>query len=119
VQQNNPPWSDALGWNHQIHYSTIRAAALGSSLYLTARASTGIHTWRLSNSSATNRNRGWTQVDSNNPAWTNNPGGWEDPSNNQTLQLTAAGGRLYLLGRADSGLHMWLLNNSNKWERVY
>jgi hypothetical protein len=119
VQSNKPPWSDVLGWRHERFYSTIRAAALGSSLYLTARASTGIQTWRLSNSSATSRSSGWTQVDSNNPPWSSHPGGWEDPSNNHTLQLTAVGGRLYLLGRADSGLHMWQLNNAKKWERVY
>ena len=105
----NPLWSDAQGWDHVRHYSTIQLANTGSDLYLLARAGNGMHTWRFTGTQ-------WEQVAFGMPEWSNDSG-WDDVSNYATIQALGVGGVLHMVARADNGMRTWQLNGS-QWRRV-
>ena len=109
VARDSPAWSDASGWNSVGNYSTIQAVPVGSTLYLLARANSGIHTWRLNGGT-------WSQVARDSPAWSD-ANGWKKVRHYSTIQAAPHNGKLILVGRADTGIHTWWLDNRT-WRRL-
>ena len=106
--QPDPGWSNDGGWTNQSYYSTIQAVGFNDNLYLIARGARGIQTHRLDNN-------GWTRVDSN-TSWSNNAGG-SDASQYSTIQTAATDNALYLVGRAQDGIHTFKMVN-HRWQPV-
>ncbi|MDF0602700.1 peptidoglycan-binding domain-containing protein [Psychromarinibacter sp. C21-152] len=110
---NDPQWSDDAGWNQMASYSTIQAVAVDGTLYLVARAPSGIVTLRLDKA-----HRRWRRAARNDPAWSNDHA-WADASNYRTIQAVEAGGELYLLARANRGMITLRLDREKgAWERA-
>jgi ribosomal protein L24E len=113
IGSNGPPWSDAAGWNDPSNYLTIQTALAGKDLYLLGRANDTMITLRYS--PALNV---WEDVATNDPAWSD-ASGWNDASNYSTIQTAVAGGKLYLLARADAGMTTLRYNSAtDKWDDV-
>jgi hypothetical protein len=102
---DSPAWSDASGWNDVTNYSTIQTAVVNNQLYLLARADAGIHTWRFNAG-----NDSWSMLRGDSPAWSD-ASGWNDVDNYSTIQTAVANNVLYLLARANAGIHTWRLNS--------
>jgi hypothetical protein len=106
VPGNAPAWSDAVGWDDIANYSTIQTAVVKDELYLLARGDRGMQTWKLNV-----RQNGWHKVVSNTPAWADVVG-WDDAANYSTIQTAVVKDKLYLLARADKGMHTWKLDHN-------
>ena len=109
LRSPNPLWSDGTGWDNARFYETIQLANAGSDLYLLARASNGMHTWRFTGSQ-------WEGVVFGTPEWSD-ASGWNDVTNYSTIQAVDVGGALHLVARADNGMHTWRFTGS-QWERI-
>ena len=113
VGNNNPPWSDALGWADVANYSTMQLAVANNNLYLLARGDAGVDTWRFDTGTST-----WSQVGNNNPPWSDALG-WADVANYSTMQLAVANNNLYLLARGDAGVDTWRFDTgTSTWTQV-
>ena len=113
VASNDPPWSDDFGWDDISNYSTIQAVGAGDDLFLIGRANAGIHTLRYN--PGTDR---WDNVASNDPPWSDDFG-WDDISNYSTIQAVGAGDDLFLIGRANAGIHTLRYNpGTDRWDNV-
>jgi subtilisin family serine protease len=104
VGNNNPPWSDALGWGDVTNYSTMHLAVANNNLYLLARSNAGVDTWQFDTGTST-----WSQVGNNNPPWSDALG-WADVTNYSTMHLAVANNNLYLLARSNAGVDTWQSN---------
>ena len=98
---HRPALSDENGWSDVASYSTIQTAVVNDELYLLARANRGMHSWKFD---ATNAR--WILQVVNMPAWAD-AAGWDDVTNYSTIQTAVANDELYLLARADNGMHLW------------
>jgi hypothetical protein len=76
---------------------------------LLARANSGMRTYRLENDN-------WRQLGGNQPAWADGSG-WDDVTNYSTIQAVGLGSTLFLLARANAGMHTYRLNGDN-WVQV-
>ena len=117
VQSNSPEWSDAKGWDDVSNYSTIQTAVVNNELFLLARANAGMHTYRLVKSGS---DYSWSRVQSNSPEWSDAKG-WDDVSNYSTIQTAVVNNELFLLARANAGMHTYRLVKSGSdysWSRV-
>ena len=45
ITNDQPGWSNSVGWNDPAKYSTIQAVAVGNELYLIGKADDGIQTY--------------------------------------------------------------------------
>ena len=105
VAADVPDWK----WTHVSNYSTIQSVVLKDKLYLLGRANNGMHTWCFDP-----QTRKWEQVAADVPDWK-----WSKESNYSTIQSVALKGKLYLLGRANNGMHTWCFDpQTRKWEQV-
>ncbi|MGH9160754.1 MAG: hypothetical protein ACRD2X_12325, partial [Vicinamibacteraceae bacterium] len=99
---NQPALSDDNGWDDVANYSTIQTAAVGDELYLLARAGRGMHTWKLDAG-----NGRWDLLSINMPRWADDSA-WDDVANYSTIQTAVVNDELYVLARADNGMHLWI-----------
>ncbi|MCP4611257.1 MAG: hypothetical protein GY845_21310, partial [Planctomycetes bacterium] len=77
---------------------------VNNELYLLARADAGIHTWKFNA-----ENNSWSKLASNSPGWSD-ASGWDDVTNYSTIQTAVVNNELYLLARANTGIHTWKFN---------
>ncbi|MCP3681214.1 MAG: hypothetical protein GY861_00855, partial [bacterium] len=113
LASNNPEWSDASGWNDITNYSTIQTAVVNNELYLLARADKGIQTLKFNPG-----NNSWSNLTSNGPKWSDELG-WKDVTNYSIIQTAVVNNELYLLARADAGIHTWKFNaENNSWSKL-
>jgi hypothetical protein len=96
-----PRWSDDLGWDDVDNYSTVQTAVVNNELHLLARANAGIHTWKFDENS-----NSWSQLADNSPELSDGLG-WDDISNYSTIQTVVVNNELFLLARANAGIHTW------------
>jgi hypothetical protein len=68
---------------------------------LLARGDAGVDTWRFDTATST-----WSKASDNRPEWSD-ASGWNDVANYSTMQLAVAHHDLYLLARANAGIHTW------------
>ncbi len=97
---NDPEYSDGSGWNDVNYYSTIQTAVVNNELYLLARANAGIHLNKFN--AATNS---WVRLATNDPNYSDGSG-WNDVTNYSTIQTAVVNNELYLLARANAGIHL-------------
>jgi hypothetical protein len=112
LASNSPGWSDASGWKDVTNYSTIRTAVVDNELYLLGRADKGIDTLKFN--PGANR---WYKLASHSPGWSD-ASGWNDISNYSTIQTAVVNNELYLLARANNGIHTWRLNERSPQKRT-
>ncbi len=105
LASNSPEWSDADGWSDVANYSTIQTAVVKNELYLLARADAGIQTWKFNTG-----NKSWSKLASNSPGWSD-ASGWDDVANYSTIQTAVVNNEVYLLARANAGIHTWKFNS--------
>ncbi len=98
---NYPVWSNELGWDDEIYYSTIQTAVVNDELFQIARSGRGIHTWKFNL-----ENNKWIKLSFNYPVWSDELG-WDDVTNYSTIQTAVLDNQLYLLARADKGIQIW------------
>jgi hypothetical protein len=104
--KDSPSLSDAEGWNDITNYTTIQAVVMLGELYLLARANAGIYTWKFHTETSS-----WSRLAANNPGWSD-ASGWDDAANYSTIQAAVVKDGLYLLARANKGMHTWKFNRT-------
>jgi hypothetical protein len=95
---NTPAWSDATGWHDVTNYSTIQTDVIGNRLFLLAVAMPG------STLGVRHRRRPLSKLASHSPGWSD-AAGWDDAANYPTIHTAVVGDQLFLLARANAGIH--------------
>jgi hypothetical protein len=100
---------DKFGWSKEQYYNTIQTAVVDKTLYLLARAASGMLTWRLTGND-------WVQVNTTNPPWRSPK--WDDRSNYSTIQTAVSENTLYLVGMpGDRLVETWKFDGDD-WTQV-
>ena len=107
------PLSDTNGWSQIAYYSTIQSVVVDKNLFLLARSTAGIHTWKYDTISNV-----WSNVSNANPHWSDDSG-WGQVAYYSTIQSTVVNKDLFLLARSAAGIETWKLDTvNNVWSNV-
>jgi VCBS repeat protein len=111
LNEANPAWNDASGWNQVQYYSTIHCADINGDgrAEILARGADGMQAWTFNSANAT-----WTRLNEANPAW-NDASGWNQSQYYSTIQCADVNGdgRAEILARGADGMQTWIFDPTN------
>lgn len=98
-------FADSNGWGDADHYSTIKATAVGGSLYISGRGYCGMHIYKLVGNDV--------QLISMCEVPFSDSEGWNKPEYYSTIQAGAANGNFYVFGRGKCGIEIYQMWKDN------
>lgn len=108
VNQCGIAFADTNGWGEVDHYSTIRATAVGDSLYISGRGHCGMHIYKLVGTEIVPVSMCEVKFSDDE--------GWNYEKYYSTIQTTSAGGNLFIIGRGSCGIYIYQTWNDKIYE---